>query len=423
MSSYTPPQEYKPRAIKKFEPFFEKPRIKNYFHILEAAESSYHLFVNLEDKSKARKLLNGLYSTTQNVHDVTNFIFPSQEVQQKALEILRSAGIEAKEHEETQPGLFEEDLQHLDDCLEIHGSDGNWNYDDYMLGMYNGMALSKSLVTSGGKEDPGFRRAPTLKDVEEILESLGFSGEFSLSEVWKGMMRELKEHGDTAGDLDVLPGYGSEEWISAVKIVLSHLQENPHYYSDEMKEFTVYDLKAAQGSITKRTAGERAQKKGTPDRGAEVISFEPSTGIIEWLIEPTDKFSSEELDARAKPAGNTSAYKTEVQLENYRDWVSSPGDEYGVQAWKKMDVEGFKEILSVADIKLFCSCYGFNYWGYKYQLTQAGAAIYPQTIPDAKRSKQTGMPRPQVCKHCVAVLDKLVRKPEEVLKQIQEVIH
>jgi hypothetical protein len=170
-------------------------------------------------------------------------------------------------------------------------------------------------------------------------------------------------------------------------------------------------------------SGERAQKKGTPDSGAEVISFEPSTGIIEWLIEPTDKFSSEELDARAKPAGNTSAYKTEVQLENYRDWVSSPGDEYGVQAWKKMDVDGFKEILSVADIKLFCSCYGFNYWGYKYQLTQAGAAIYPQTIPDAKRSKQTGLPRPQVCKHCVAILDKLVRKPEEVLKQIQAVIH
>ncbi|WP_373894449.1 hypothetical protein [Virgibacillus sp. CBA3643] len=43
--------------------------------------------------------------------------------------------------------------------LEVQGADGNWNYDSYMLGMYNGMELMAAIAE--GRE-PVFRESPAL---------------------------------------------------------------------------------------------------------------------------------------------------------------------------------------------------------------------------------------------------------------------
>jgi hypothetical protein len=43
------------------------------------------------------------------------------------------------------------------DVLRVQGYDGNWNYDSYMHGMYNGMELMLSLIE--GRE-PEFKEAP-----------------------------------------------------------------------------------------------------------------------------------------------------------------------------------------------------------------------------------------------------------------------
>lgn len=40
---------------------------------------------------------------------------------------------------------------------EIHGQNGNWNYDEYMLGLYNGLELA--LAIAEGRE-PTFREYP-----------------------------------------------------------------------------------------------------------------------------------------------------------------------------------------------------------------------------------------------------------------------
>lgn len=50
-----------------------------------------------------------------------------------------------------------EKVDKLKDLLEIQGNNGNWNYCEYMRGMYNGMQLSLSVFTD---EDPEFRDAP-----------------------------------------------------------------------------------------------------------------------------------------------------------------------------------------------------------------------------------------------------------------------
>lgn len=44
--------------------------------------------------------------------------------------------------------------QHL---LDLQGADGNWDYDPYMLGMYNGMELLLSLMEC---REPEFRDPP-----------------------------------------------------------------------------------------------------------------------------------------------------------------------------------------------------------------------------------------------------------------------
>lgn len=48
-------------------------------------------------------------------------------------------------------------LEAMRESLKIQGYDGNWNYDEYMHGMYNGMELM--LAYAEGRE-PIFREKP-----------------------------------------------------------------------------------------------------------------------------------------------------------------------------------------------------------------------------------------------------------------------
>lgn len=53
--------------------------------------------------------------------------------------------------------------QLLKEQLAVLGSDGNWNYDEHMRGMYNGMELA--VATLEGRP-PIFREHPGIKDDE-----------------------------------------------------------------------------------------------------------------------------------------------------------------------------------------------------------------------------------------------------------------
>lgn len=50
--------------------------------------------------------------------------------------------------------VYKEDLRTIRD---IQGSDGNWNYDNYMCGLYNGIELSLAIIE--GRE-PELRSLP-----------------------------------------------------------------------------------------------------------------------------------------------------------------------------------------------------------------------------------------------------------------------
>lgn len=61
-------------------------------------------------------------------------------------------------------------IQRIRDVHEIQGRNGNWNYDSYMMGLYNGLELALSIAED---RSPDFRMAPKEwiadKPIDEIL--------------------------------------------------------------------------------------------------------------------------------------------------------------------------------------------------------------------------------------------------------------
>ncbi len=60
----------------------------------------------------------------------------------------------------------EKQLSDIADVCDIQGRTGNWDYDPYMQGMYNGMELIRAIVEN---RDPVFKSAPQ-KWMHEITE-------------------------------------------------------------------------------------------------------------------------------------------------------------------------------------------------------------------------------------------------------------
>lgn len=60
---------------------------------------------------------------------------------------------------------IEEKIKAMNDLVNVQGSNGNWDYDEYMFGMFNGMELM--LAIAEGRA-PNFRSTPNkwLRDVE-----------------------------------------------------------------------------------------------------------------------------------------------------------------------------------------------------------------------------------------------------------------
>ena len=48
-------------------------------------------------------------------------------------------------------------LDKLKELQEIHGTDGNWNYDAYMMGLYNGLELAIATLEN---RIPNYKETP-----------------------------------------------------------------------------------------------------------------------------------------------------------------------------------------------------------------------------------------------------------------------
>lgn len=55
-------------------------------------------------------------------------------------------------------------MAELANCLEIQGRKGNWDFDGYMCGMFNGMELMMAIVEG---RDPAFRSLKNMPDMSD----------------------------------------------------------------------------------------------------------------------------------------------------------------------------------------------------------------------------------------------------------------
>lgn len=55
--------------------------------------------------------------------------------------------------------ISNKDLKSIKNILNIQGQEGNYNYDNYMLGLYNGMEMVLSIIE---------KREPLLRDGHKI---------------------------------------------------------------------------------------------------------------------------------------------------------------------------------------------------------------------------------------------------------------
>lgn len=58
----------------------------------------------------------------------------------------------------------------LENLIRLVKQDGNWNYDEYQLGLANGLILARSVVTN---DEPEFLHPPKvwLKDIDTKTEN------------------------------------------------------------------------------------------------------------------------------------------------------------------------------------------------------------------------------------------------------------
>jgi hypothetical protein len=56
-------------------------------------------------------------------------------------------------------------IEALKSMVSVQGDHGNWNYDDYMFGMFNGMELALSILEN---REPQYKNAPDvfLRDIK-----------------------------------------------------------------------------------------------------------------------------------------------------------------------------------------------------------------------------------------------------------------
>jgi hypothetical protein len=64
---------------------------------------------------------------------------------------------EAIEFDKKRNYLYSDTIETIKNLRDLQGSNGNWNYDPYMHGMYNGMELILSVLEG---RNPEFKDAP-----------------------------------------------------------------------------------------------------------------------------------------------------------------------------------------------------------------------------------------------------------------------
>lgn len=180
-------------------------------------------------------------------------------------------------------------------------------------------------------------------------------------------------------------------------------------YKSLFSEFTVAEIVNQLSPVIKRTYGDRKRKKGAGGRASQLADFDVKTGTAKFLVEPTNSFSTKVADLNGNLRA-ASAYEADIQFVDFDKWVDD---------WKTITLDEWKDILTVADVRLHCNCGSFHWTGIRYQWSELDSAIHPINIPDPHwRKIHTDSGVPTLCKHLEEVIKKIRRYPAQIRNEI-----
>lgn len=186
------------------------------------------------------------------------------------------------------------------------------------------------------------------------------------------------------------------------------------YSNKRLEELTIPDLRNIDqytSDTTKTYKDQRKMFQGQGVKNTKLVDskYIPETGslLFIFLTESTeiakDKVSHKTTNAKVdtkqqydnemdKLINNPSkTYDMLLQLENV-----FPNNSYSDLSWLEVyngevvNTKMMKDLLEVADVKLFDNTPAFQFQGFRYRLTQLDASIYPESRPDNVWRKKHG---------------------------------
>jgi hypothetical protein len=170
----------------------------------------------------------------------------------------------------------------------------------------------------------------------------------------------------------------------------------------ELLEFTYKDFR---GGVDWDFINMKKHAAEAKKRGVQYVPYsktDPTSGSNGQFI-----FFKSPLSPRSKARGYTQdAWYQTIKMIDFQEALES------------RDVTMFQKVnlMVSGDIALHCTCPAFNWWGYRYIVTQLDAAIYPQPEePDTRNPRQRGI----ICKHLETVLSVLPFWMSDVTRDLQ----
>ena len=186
----------------------------------------------------------------------------------------------------------------------------------------------------------------------------------------------------------------------------NNYSEKVYQYKDKLEELTIPELRNVDMYTSQTTQKYKDQRKDFQGQGIKNTKLLdsvviPETGSLRFifLTESTEidkktlshRMTKAKVDikqqfdrASDKLVDNPSkTYDMYVQLDNvfpnsaFKDisWLETYNGE-------EVDEKMMKELLEVADVKLYDTTPAYQYQGFRYRLSQLGSSIYPETRPD-----------------------------------------
>lgn len=194
--------------------------------------------------------------------------------------------------------------------------------------------------------------------------------------------------------------------ISGIYGKIKNYSEKIVSIGNRLEELTIPQLKSVDqytSQTTQKYKDQRSAFQGQGIKNTKLLDSQhiPETGSLRFVFvtESTEidkkkrshKMTKSKVDQKLQFNKDTDSmednpsktYDMYIQLENV-----FPNDAYSDLSWlevyngEEVDAKMMKDLLEVADVKIYDTTPAFQFQGFRYRLTQNDASLFPETRPD-----------------------------------------